>query len=162
MSEPKKQFPPAGNLVDAPTLARWLAVSERMVAEMARKGIVVRAGRGRFQLEESVRRVIEHMRDAIRRQGGADVAAAGAAERARLAKERADGLALENAHRRGALLDSAAVEREWTGVLSGVRARMLAVPSRCAGRLPHLLPSDVAAIDGEVRDALVEAVNGLA
>ncbi len=31
---------------------------------------------------------------------------------------------------------------------------MLAVPSRCAGRLPHLTAGDVAAIDAEVRDVL--------
>jgi phage terminase Nu1 subunit (DNA packaging protein) len=37
-----------------------------------------------------------------------------------------------------------------------VRAGMLAVPSRCAQRLPHLSAHDVAEIDREVRDVLIE------
>ena len=35
-------------------------------------------------------------------------------------------------------------------------AGMLAVSSRAAQRLPHLTPHDVAEIDAEVREALVE------
>jgi hypothetical protein len=33
---------------------------------------------------------------------------------------------------------------------------MLAVPSRCAVRLPHLTPHDVTEIDGEVRAVLTD------
>ena len=60
-------------------------------------------------------------------------------------------------HRGGALLDAGAVEREWSGILGGVRARMLAVPSRAAQRLPHMTSHDVGEIDREIRDALSEA-----
>src|SRR5271166_992556 len=61
---------------------------------------------------------------------------------------------LQNAATRGALLDAGDVEREWTATFAGVRARMLAVPSRAAQRLPHLGAHDVSEIDREVRDAL--------
>ena len=37
-----------------------------------------------------------------------------------------------------------------------IRASTLAVPSRVAHRLPHLTAHDVAEIDREVRDALME------
>jgi phage terminase Nu1 subunit (DNA packaging protein) len=63
---------------------------------------------------------------------------------------------LQNAATRGALLDAGDVEREWTATFAGVRARMLAVPSRAAQRLPHLGAHDVSEIDREVRDALAE------
>jgi hypothetical protein len=36
------------------------------------------------------------------------------------------------------LLDSEAVEKEWSAICGALRARMLAVPSRCARRLPQL------------------------
>jgi phage terminase Nu1 subunit (DNA packaging protein) len=39
------------------------------------------------------------------------------------------------------------------------RADMLAMPSRCAARLPHLTPHDIGEIDAEVRAALVELGN---
>jgi phage terminase Nu1 subunit (DNA packaging protein) len=54
------------------------------------------------------------------------------------------------------LLDSGAVEAEWSGILRMVWAGMLAVPSRCAARLPHLTAHDVAEIDGEVRAVLTK------
>lgn len=57
---------------------------------------------------------------------------------------------------RGELLDAAEVERTWGGVLRTVRAAMLALPSRCAARLPHLTAADVVEIDAEVCAALVE------
>jgi phage terminase Nu1 subunit (DNA packaging protein) len=53
-------------------------------------------------------------------------------------------------------LDAKAVEIEWSGVLRTLRAGLLAVPSRCAARLPHLTAHDAAEIDAEVRAALSE------
>jgi hypothetical protein len=46
------------------------------------------------------------------------------------------------------------------GVASVGSPRQLAVPSRCAARLPHLTAHDVAAIDGEIRDMLAELGGG--
>ena len=74
----------------------------------------------------------------------------------RLAREQADHIALKNATARHELVPAAAVEADWSGVLRTVRAGMLAVPSRCAARLPHLTAHDVAEIDAEVRAALTE------
>jgi phage terminase Nu1 subunit (DNA packaging protein) len=57
---------------------------------------------------------------------------------------------------RGELVEAAAVEAEWSGVLRTVRAGMLAVSSRVAARLPHLSRTDIAEIDAEIRAALSE------
>jgi terminase small subunit / prophage DNA-packing protein len=67
---------------------------------------------------------------------------------------------IANAHSRGALVDAEAVQREWSDVLRGVRAGMLATSSRCAARLPHLSMHDVAEIDAEVRAALTALGEG--
>ena len=42
------------------------------------------------------------------------------------------------------------------GETEAVRAVMLAVPSRCGARLPHLSAHDVSEIDAEVRAVLTE------
>jgi phage terminase Nu1 subunit (DNA packaging protein) len=60
------------------------------------------------------------------------------------------------AQQQGRLLDADAVEAEWSSILRGVRAGMLAVPSRVAQRLLHLTAHDVAEIDAEVRATLSE------
>jgi phage terminase Nu1 subunit (DNA packaging protein) len=91
--------------VPAEVLARWLGVSERLVRELARKGIVVKAGRNAFKLEESVRSVVEDQRRTIAGKGGASIAAQAAKERSRLAAAMADKAELQNAATRGALLD---------------------------------------------------------
>jgi phage terminase Nu1 subunit (DNA packaging protein) len=99
------------------------------------------------------------MRKQLGRRGGRGVAAEAAAERARLARAQANLAEAKAALVRGRALDAEAVEKEWTGILAGVRARSLAVPSRCAARLPHLTAHDVATIDGEIRDALTKYVS---
>ena len=143
--------------VTASVLARFLGVSTRRVRELADCGLVVRASQaGRYRLEESVRRVVEDMRRTIAKRGGAAVAASAARERGRLAAAKAEGEELKIARLRGALLDAGAVEREWTAILTGVRARLLAVPSRAAQRLPHLSLHDIGEIDHEIRAALDE------
>ncbi len=48
--------------VDGPTLARWLGVSGKAVYDLAKLGIAVRAAGGRYDLEQSVRRYCEHLR----------------------------------------------------------------------------------------------------
>ena len=82
------------------------------------------------------------------------------AEKARLLAAQADLAEAKLAHQRGALLDAGAVEAEWSGILRTVRAGMLAVPSRCAQRLPGLTAHDVSEIDREVRAALTEVGTG--
>jgi phage terminase Nu1 subunit (DNA packaging protein) len=53
-------------------------------------------------------------------------------------------------------VEAVAVEREWAAILTRLRARLLAAPSRAGQRLPHLTAHDVAALDREIRDALAE------
>jgi phage terminase Nu1 subunit (DNA packaging protein) len=46
------------------------------------------------------------------------------------------------------------------GTLRGLRARLLAVPSRLRASLPHLSASDVALIDREIRNTLEGLAHG--
>ncbi len=154
---PPQNPPPM--IVTAATVAACLGISVRMVNSLA-GDVLVRAGPNAYELERSVRGYVEELRRTARGRGDAATSAQAATERAKLIKAQAEWQELKNARQRGSVLDAEAVEREWAGILAGVRARMLAVASRLAQRLPHLTPHDVASIDGEVRDALSEAGDG--
>ena len=97
--------------VPAAVLAEFIGVSPRSLTELGRRGVAVRAGPGRWRLQESVRRYCDGLRH---RGGGEAVRTTTTVERGRLAKEQADSFALKNARLRGALVETEAVQREWT------------------------------------------------
>ena len=78
----------------------------------------------------------------------------------RLAREQADKLELANQAKRRELLPASEVEREWSEILRHLRAAFLALPSLIGQRVPALTQTDLAAIDGEVRDILTDLSNG--
>ncbi|WP_029356242.1 hypothetical protein [Bosea sp. 117] len=133
-------------------LADTLGVSLRAVHDLAARGIIQKVARGAFA-PDSVARYCAHLREqAAGRDGGNSAIAA---ERLREARERADRLALANATSRRELVSAAEVERVWVRVLTDLRAAMLAIPGRIAGRM-NLAAVDIAAIDSEIRQALTE------
>ena len=133
--------------VPAAVLAEFIGVSPRSLTELGRRGVAVRAGPGRWRLQESVRRYCDGLRH---RGGGEAVRTTTTVERGRLAKEQADSFALKNARLRGALVEREAVQREWSSILMAVRSGVLSVPSR----LPGLSAADRAALDAELRAVL--------
>jgi phage terminase Nu1 subunit (DNA packaging protein) len=144
-----------GDIATTAELADLFGVSTRTVRDLAKRGIAVRRGRN-YVRDESTRRYCKHLRELATGRGGEAAITSATAERARLVKMQADQVELKNAALRGSMLDAGAVEREWSDVLRGVRAGLLAVPSRVAQRLPHLTPHDVAEIAAEVRVVLTE------
>jgi terminase small subunit / prophage DNA-packing protein len=107
-------------------------------------------------LTESGRGYCARLRALATDRGGESAIASATAERARLARAQAELVETKDRKLRGELVDAAEVEAEWSGMLRGVRAGMMAVLSRCSRRLPHLTPYDVTEIDAEVREALTE------
>jgi len=77
MSAESNDHQPSSNggsnlLASGPALARWLGISGKAVYDLAKAGILVRASRDQFSLEESVRRYCEHIRQiASQRTSGA-------------------------------------------------------------------------------------------
>jgi len=107
-----------------------------------------------FDLEDSTRRAMTHYRNFAQGRGGEVDVGKAAYQRARLAKPQATLVETKQPKLAGKLVDAADVESAWSGVLRTVRAGVLAVPSRCAQRLPHLTPHDVGAIEAEIREVL--------
>lgn len=144
--------------VSGEELAAFLGISDRMVRELSKRGHVSRAKRGRYHFTASVSTYCQHLRGIAAGRGGDDHVTTLTAERARLAREQADSAALKNAVLRGSMVAVVDVEREWIDVLRTVRASMLAVSSRLQLQLPRLGNADLAAIDKEIRFALVSLV----
>jgi phage terminase Nu1 subunit (DNA packaging protein) len=142
--------------VTAEALAHLFGVSAKTVRVLARRGVVAKAARNLFTLDESIRSYCGHLRELAHSHKTTDTAPT---ERARLAAAQADSIELKNARARGALVDSEAVAREWEGICRTLRAGMIRVPRRAGARLPHLTALDVRAIDDEVRAVLAELVD---
>ena len=144
------------NPVSANELAGWLGISANRIHYLAREGVLPRDDSMNFPLKSSVAAYCRQTRSGLT---GRQVDSELASEKLRLAKANAEKAETANAKARGDLIAAVEVEREWAAVLRGVRAAMLALPSRVAQRLGHLSPHDVAEIDREVRDALEELAN---
>lgn len=140
-------------------IAAFLGIATSQVRTKTRDGILVKDGRGRWNVRESLQGYLSQLRDGAIR-GGGQVPDDLKAEKLRLARQQADKLELANAAARGELVRSADVEREWANVLRDVRSTMLAVPSRLGSKLAHLTAHDVAEIDSEIKAALEGLANG--
>lgn len=145
--------------VSAADLCALLDISEAALSDLVKRDLAVKRGRNAYDLEQTVHRVVTHLRGIAAGWGTGDMAANLTAERARLAKEQADAQALKNAALRGDLIEADAVAREWADVLRQVRARILAVPSRLRQAL-DLSAAAADQIDRELREALTELGNG--
>jgi phage terminase Nu1 subunit (DNA packaging protein) len=154
--------PPKGaDTATAAELARILDLSEVSIHAQARRGVIIRASRGRYRRDESIRNYVRDLRAQLETaRGGSDSAALLRAEKIRLAQEQANKLALENAARRGELFAADAVEREWSDMLRMVSTGLLTIPAQCGLKLPHLTQRDVLVIDTEIRDKLAELGGG--
>lgn len=142
--------PEASGTVTAAELGEWLNLSPARLHALAREGVIPRHD-GRFDLREAVRAYVEHLRAGQkgRLTSNPDLAA----QKLRLAQEQADKLAIANAKTRGELLDAKAVATTWARTLTDLRAAMLAIPQRVAGRCA-LDRSVAGTLDDEIRAAL--------
>src|SRR3972149_345185 len=84
-------------------ISKLLDLTPRRVQHLANEGVIPRAEKGRYELVPAVRGYIRYLRDrSVGRDGVVipDIAS----ERARLTREQADRVAMENAKARGELL----------------------------------------------------------
>jgi phage terminase Nu1 subunit (DNA packaging protein) len=137
-------------------LGDLLGITSRAVTELGRRGVLQRHAVGIWPVRDSVRAYCAHLREQAAGRAGSTTLTA---ERVRVAREQADALEMKNAIQRREMLPAREVESAWGEVLRGVRAAMLALPSRIQERLPHLTRHDTSEIDHEVRAALEEAGN---
>lgn len=141
-------------------LCRLLDISPAALTDLKKRGIAVHLAHDSYDLWATITAYTAHLRSMAARWGSEEEAEGLTAARARLAREKADQAARQNAVELGKLVEAAAVTREWAEVLRKVRAQVLAVPSRIRSSLPHLTAADVAVMDREIRDTLEGLANG--
>ncbi|GGL52199.1 hypothetical protein [Wenxinia marina] len=136
--------------VVAAELAGWLGLTANRVNALARDGVLPRTEDNRFPLRAAIHAYCQHARaGATGRRADAELAA----EKLRLAREQADKIALHNAVTRGDMLDARDVASAWRGIVTDLRAGVLAIPSRVAAKL-GLDRHATAVLDAEVRAAM--------
>jgi terminase small subunit / prophage DNA-packing protein len=143
-------------VVTAAQLAWLTGLSDRALRGHANRGLAVRAGRGKYRLGESVRRLYHHASEAAAGRSGSALADA----RAKLATLQSEGQALRNASLRGETIPKADVLDTWTSLLRGVRQFVTALPGKIAFEVPTLTPADRSTIERICRDDLDDAALG--
>ena len=113
-------------------LAKLFDVTPKTIADLAKRGVIQRASRGRWLLEASVSSYCRHL--------------------PRLGAAQADLAAEKVKQMRGETLPTAEVEAFWRGKLRAFRNRILAIPNRLRG----LSARQNVALAQELRAALTE------
>jgi phage terminase Nu1 subunit (DNA packaging protein) len=142
--------PPEGETVTADALATWLGLTANRVHALGRDGVLPRVNGKKYLLQASVAAYCTHCRSLAK---GKATDAELTAEKLRLAREQADKIALQNAAARAELLDAQTVASEWRGIVTDLRAAILAVPSRVASELGFDRKETIA-LDSEIRAAM--------
>lgn len=137
-------------------IAGLLGLSARRINQLEQEGIAVRIAPGTFDATATVQNYIRHVSG---KAGSTTVNLDLNAEKARLAREQADGQALKNAQSRGELLLADDVERTWSDACRRLRSEMLAVTGRVRAAT-GLEAADAAVLDMEIRDALTALSGG--
>ncbi|ONG56978.1 hypothetical protein BKE38_05130 [Pseudoroseomonas deserti] len=141
-------------VVSASVLARGLGISERRVRELRDQGVIPDQA-GKYRLGDAVLAYSNHNRPASGKAagGGSEAAESLDAARVRLINLQADAREMLNAQMRGEAVLAEDLEVVVGAIVDGVRARVLALPTRAAPvvlGLPGL---------AEVRDKLTELVH---
>lgn len=151
--------PIAATLAEA-DFARLLGTDSATLRRMAADGVMIRAGRGLYDVRASLPLYLERLRRIAARHDASAASDELKAESIRVKKAQADSIEIKNAASRGELLEAAEVERQWATILRDCRAGLLAVVSRVGAKLPHLTAHDLAEIDREIRRTLERLSDG--
>lgn len=146
---------PSSDQISETELADLLGLTANRIRTLSRDGVLKRVAPATYDRREAVRAYCHGLREALTKKGHASKGGdAMEAQKLRYQTALAEKAERANVAARGELISASTVAREWAGVLRGVRAGLLALPSRVGSRLGHLTPHDLSEIDLEVRATL--------
>lgn len=141
-------------------MCRLFAISDTNLHDLVKRGIIPRASRGRYNLDECAPAYIRHLRAMAAgrtdQTGKIDIVA----ERARHEREKADKVAMQNAVARGELVAADDVEDMHTAVHSAVQRHLLSLPAIVAPLVA--IEDDARACETIFREHLEDALEQLA
>ena len=125
--------------------------TERHLRQLAQEGHITSPGPRKEWPMTAVTEYIAYLRHKAHQGGAATLQE----ERARLAKEQADKLEMENAAKRGELLHSDDVLKSWGGLITNARQALLSMSRRLSPVICHKPETEIEdAIEKEVRTIL--------
>lgn len=145
------------NLIGTGRLAYLLDVSRQRVSQLVAAGVLARKGRGRFEMDASVRSYIQYLKTQPFGADGSGGALDYAAERARLTKLTADKVAHELTVLQGRMIAIDAAVAPVAECLNLVRQRLLGLAPKCAQQVVGQdAPGAFAILQAEVIAILTE------
>jgi phage terminase Nu1 subunit (DNA packaging protein) len=139
-------------------IAKLLDLTPRRVQHLANEGVIPRAEKGRYELVPAVQGYIRYLRERTIGKDGVVIPDI-ASERARLTREQADKMAMENATSRGELISVHLVRKSLERTFSAFGSRVDAIPRKAVPRLKGCTGD--AAREKVLREMVREALNEL-
>ncbi len=146
-------------IVPTAVVCEWLGITAQALSDLAKRGVLPKAGRDKWDLRAVVSAYTQHTREiAAGRKADADQALDLVQERALLARAQREFQDMRNAEKAGQLLPRTVVDQAVTDAFTRVRSALLRVPVKAASR-PQAMqnPTGIRTVlDRLVRDALDE------
>ena len=136
---------PEAMVVTAKTIAKLFDVTERRVQQLAKKGIITKNERGRYDLKSAVQGYIKFLRKSSL-EGPEGTISLDEARRRKLSAE-ATLSELELEQKRETLVEAVEVEKTWFEIGQNIKGRLLAMPA-------HVAPLVI----GETKQAVVKSI----
>lgn len=139
-------------------VAKHLNLTERRVQQLTKEGVIPKAGRGEYDLEECSHYYIKYLQENSV-SCPSDDAGSYAEQRTRLVKIQADKVEIEVQQLKRFLISVDEVEKDWASHIASCRSRLLAIPSRCASQVAVI--DEVTEIERFLRREIYDALNEL-
>ena len=150
-------------IVSTSEISEMIGLSDRRIQQLTKKGALIKAGHGKYDLKLSIKQYIEYSinkeLEKIKVHDDEDIKVDGGLEAALWTKARKEKTELEVKIIQGDLHRSKDVERIMNQVLGGIRAGLLSLPSKIAPQLlalediPHIksiLTREIKEIMGDI------------
>lgn len=132
MSEEKKKQGGKSPSVPVSTLAKLCHITPMRIQQLAQEGVMVRTGRGRYDLFSSISKYIKYLQERKVNQWDSEEDNPTELKRQQLrrTKEEADKLELLNAKTRGELVSVEKVKRAGEKIMSAIKTKILNMPMK--------------------------------
>jgi phage terminase Nu1 subunit (DNA packaging protein) len=148
--------------VSSAEVADWLVLSERRVRELGAAGILVRCGKGRYDLKRSVQSYARHQREISAGRAGVDPSTDIAQANVDLKREQAKLARLRYQREAGDLVSFTELHQILDPLTLALRNMFLGFPGKAQFEIPTLTPTDRATLERIVHDDLQDASQGRA
>ncbi len=146
-------------IVPTAVVCEWLGITAQAVSDLAKRGIIPKAGRDKWALQAVVTAYTAHMREvAAGRKADTDQALDLVQERAQLARAQREYQDMRNAEKAGQLLPRAVVDQAVVDAFTRVRTKLLRIPAKAAARPGEMQSATLirSTLEAMVLDALGE------